>query len=245
MMTSLVCETASGVLSLVFPSHCPGCDSLDEESFCKECRKFLKPVNLSVVCARCGECLESHETNGKVCSKCKRSPPPYDMAISAYIYEGPIVRAMRLWKYHGHRYISAVLSELLTNWMISFAPEWLEKINGVVPVPHHQKTIRAREFSPPEDIASKVANAFNLQYMPRTVFKTRFTSPQVGLCMSERVQNVKNSMRVFDESLVSGKNILIIDDVMTTGATLSECARALRSAGAGKIYCITIARQYC
>jgi predicted amidophosphoribosyltransferase len=147
------------------------------------------------------------------------------------------------WKYHDQRYITGVLSELLCDWVAGKAPEWREQIEAVVPVPHHPRTLRWRGFSPSEDLAREVASKMGLKCMPRALFKIRFTAPQAGLDSSARIENLRFSMKVFDRELVENRVLLVVDDVMTTGATLRECARALVDAGASKVYCLTLARQ--
>jgi ComF family protein len=155
----------------------------------------------------------------------------------------PLTRAISLWKYENERYLSEILAELLSEWVACRAPRWWEKIEAVCPVPHHPKSVRARGFSPSEELAKSVAHRFGLPCLSRTVFKTRFTPRQAGLDRARRLLNLRMSMSVFDPPMVDGKTVLVIDDVITTGATIDECARALMVAGADKVYGLTLARQ--
>jgi len=167
----------------------------------------------------------------------------FKQAVSCLRYAGPLARAVVLWKYENHRYLSDVLALLMVDWAADSAPKWFDSIQAVVPAPQHPKTLDRRGFSPPEELASRLACAFSLPYLPRVLYKIRETEPQARLSRDARTSNIKDSMMVFDSSLVDGKTILVVDDVMTTGATVNECARALRISGAASVYCLTLARQ--
>jgi predicted amidophosphoribosyltransferase len=163
--------------------------------------------------------------------------------VAALRYSGPLTSAIPLWKYASERSLSPVFSSLLIDWVAAKAPKWWESVDGIVPVPHHPRTVRGRGFCPPEDLAGALARAFRIPYLPRALFKVRFTRPQTGLGRAARVANLDGSMFVFDRSLVEGGTLVVVDDVMTTGATLNECTRALGVAGAKKVYGLVLARQ--
>ncbi len=167
----------------------------------------------------------------------------FKQAVSCLRYTGPLARGVVLWKYEGHRYLSNPLASLMIEWTAGTAPAWFETVQAVVPAPQHPDTLRRRGFSPAEELASRLASAFELPYLPRLLFKIRYTEPQARLSRDTRTANIQDSMMVFDNSLIQGKIALVIDDVMTTGATINECARALKASGADTVYCLTLARQ--
>ncbi len=158
-------------------------------------------------------------------------------------YSGPIARAIVLWKYEGHREFSEYFSTLVVEWLGSVEIKWLKKIDFVIPSPLHEKTVKMRGFSPPEDLSKVVASELDAPWLPRILFKPRYTRPQAELERDQRKRNLLGSMKVYDPDLIKGKNILVVDDVMTTGATMDECARALKKAGVGRVYCLVVARQ--
>jgi len=241
---NLLQDTLDGFLSLLFPTRCAGCDRIDQPLLCDLCHSKLEWLDASGGCWRCGEPLELEETTyRRTCQKCREHLPKFTQAIAALRYSGPLARAIPLWKYRDQRGLSKVFGNLLCEWTASHAPAWWEKVESVVPVPHHPKTLRDRGFSPSDDLARHVAESFALPFLPKVVFKVRYTLPQNGLDQHTRMMNLQNSMKVFDPSLVANRVILVVDDVMTTGATLSECARALSEVGAGKIYGLVLARQ--
>ena len=236
-------EVYAGTLSLLFPQRCAACDRIDVQGFCDECYSLLEWLDPKLCCKRCGAPLTAGGGVRGACPECRRRPPRFNRAIAALRYTGPLVRALVEWKYRDQRQISAILSKLLLDWIPDNAPRWWENINAVVPVPHHVKTLRLRGFSPSEELAAPVSNAFAIPYLPRAIFKIRHTMPQMRLSRQQRAFNLHESMKVFDPSLIDGKIVLVVDDVMTTGATISECARALREAGAEKVYGLVLARQ--
>ncbi len=237
-------EIAAGTLSLLFPQRCPGCDRIDIQGFCENCNLLFEWLDPSECCVRCGAPLISEALeSGRKCARCRSHPPSYTQAVAALRYSGPLARSVILWKYEGERSLSRHLSELLIHWTARNAPKWWEKIDAIIPAPHHPKTFRMRGFSPPEDLAYPLACAYAIPYLPRTLFKIRYTRPQANLSREIRIRNLRMSMKVFDRSLVDGKTVLVVDDVMTTGATMGECARALKEAGSAKVYGIVLARQ--
>lgn len=242
--SELIWEVYAGTVSLLFPQRCAACDRVDVQGFCDECLSLLEWLDPKACCVRCGAPLKAGGDGYRsICSECRRRPPAFNRAIAALRYTGPLVRALVEWKYRDQRWISSFVTELLLKWIPDNAPKWWEDLDAVVPVPHHPKVTAERGFSPSEDLAGPVAGAFAIPYLPRVLFKTRHTPPQMRLSRRLRAINLHESMTVFDRSLVDGKKILVIDDVMTTGATVSECARALKAAGALKVYGLVLARQ--
>ncbi len=115
-------------------------------------------------------------------------------------------------------------------------------IERVVPVPLHKKRLLERGFNQAALMARSIARALEVPLELRCLVKVRSTSPQVGLKRSERIANVKGAFAVTQKARVSGKRLLLVDDVYTTGATLSEASRCLLGAGAKEVHVITFAR---
>ncbi len=242
--TTWLWEAVSGGLELLFPNRCAGCGRLDSPPICTNCRSLLEWLDAGGGCIRCGEPADPNGGSPhKRCPRCREHPPLYTQAIAALRYVGPLTRAVPAWKYSGRTDLTRCFSELLIDWIAGKAPSWWEKLDSLVPAPHHPRTIRSRGFAPPEELAGPLGSAFSIPVLPRTLYKVRFTKPQVGLAYVERKMNLHDSMYVFDGDLVAGRTMLVVDDVMTTGATINECARALISAGAKRIYGLVLARQ--
>jgi ComF family protein len=162
------------------------------------------------------------------CGDCLRHPPFYDQARAAVLYQGQVTGAIHRFKYRKE----VLLIEAL-GWLGNRFTGEKPGFDYLIPVPLHPKRLResrALEGIPAEKIR------------PRLLKRVRHTPPQVRLDPEERRQNVRGAFEIKDRGVVRGKNLLVVDDVFTTGATVNECARVLKEAGAGRVLVYTLAR---
>jgi len=152
-------------------------------------------------------------------------------------FEGPIRNALHKLKYHRNMALGDALAQPLAEYVGTLG--WT--VNLVVPVPLGKKRMKERGYNQIGLVAMPLAEINRWQYAPRALARTRETRSQVGLTVAERKENVAGAFRA-DTELVSGKSILLMDDVATTGATISACAAALLDAGARNVYALTLAR---
>ncbi len=117
----------------------------------------------------------------------------------------------------------------------------MPRVDAVIPVPLHQKRLRQREFNQSALLAKYLAKSLGIAMMLNCLVKVRDTTPQVGLRSQDRRKNIKHVFDLKQRELIEGKNIMLVDDVVTTGATVRECSRVLKKAGARNIYVITLA----
>ncbi len=243
-ITSLAFDLITGAFNLVFPGWCPGCDRIDHHGFCPECYSMLEPIDSDRSCKKCGSPgLPGFGGGGSLCPDCRTRPTRTEQSIASFKYSGPLSRAIVRWKYHDQRHLSSIFTGLMTDWVVLNAPEWWETLDFIIPTPQHPGTLRIRGFSPPDELSGQISKSFAIPLLPRTLYKIRETPPQARLSREDRERNLYESMCVFDGCLVSGKNVLVIDDVMTTGTTMNECARAILKAGALNVYGFVLARQ--
>jgi ComF family protein len=144
-----------------------------------------------------------------------------------------------LFKYSARLSAGEVISELLIEYLEKFSP--FPDIDIIVPVPLHWRRFFGRQFNQSAFLGRRVSQKLKLKYSERVLVRQRNTQPQVELQPSDRFLNVHGAFRV--RQVVKGVNFLLIDDVYTTGATVNECARVLKRAGAEKIYVLTFARR--
>jgi len=177
------------------------------------------------------------------CVNCRDAAPEFDRALSFGEYEGGLRGLIHLLKYERIAPVAAPLGGML-------ARSIAELLSGtaplIVPVPLHKSRRHARGFNQSELIARAAVRSLpqRLEVLEGALIRQRDTISQVGLSREERIQNVRDAFRVAQPSRVKGRDILLVDDVMTTGTTLSECARLLKEAGAERVWAATVARAF-
>ncbi len=227
---------------LLFPPFCAACsDPLPIGSRGRLCRDCLSSVRRSppASCPLCGQphpTLTGEEpTDPHLCGRCLVSPPPLDRAHFPLLYSGAVRQLIHNLKYRGDIYSLKPLVELV----MPLLPAGLQKGRCVVPVPLHPSRLRQRGFNQ----ALLIARALfpRSETAPFLLVRTKDTPTQTGLRRKERERNVKGVFQVKKGAVPS--RILLVDDVATTGATLSEAARALKRAGAEEVVVFALARS--
>jgi ComF family protein len=174
-----------------------------------------------------------------LCGRCILQPPPYSGARSYGYYTAELSRVIQEFKFHGRRNLTSLLAPLLTE---TFLGSWREEdFDLVVAVPLHPKRKRERGYNQSELLARALARSAAIPYS-RPLARIRPTLPQVGLTDSQRLENVRKAFRCDSAQAVSQRRILLVDDVMTTGATVASAAQALLEAGALRVSVLTVAR---
>jgi ComF family protein len=175
-----------------------------------------------------------------LCGDCILHAPPYAGARSFGYYTGELTSIVQGMKFSGRRNLAGLLAPLLT---ATFYDTWnREQVDLVVPVPLHSKRKRDRGYNQSELLARSLARQIAVPLEKGALVRTRPTLPQVGLTDAQRLENVRGAFRCALPRRVSGKRVLLIDDVMTTGATASSAARALLEGGASRVSVLTVAR---
>lgn len=159
------------------------------------------------------------------------------MLRSWSIFEGPVRSAVLNLKYHRNASLGEVLAHPLAEYVRTL--DW--QVDLVIPVPLGKERARERGYNQIGIVAKMVAAIRQWQYAPNGLTRTRETRSQVGLTAMERKANVMGAFRA-EKEIVSGKRLLLMDDVATTGATISECSSALLQANAKVVYALTLAR---
>jgi competence protein ComFC len=172
-----------------------------------------------------------------LCRDCKSSRPPFEAMRSWSIFEGPIRNALHKLKYRRNLALGDALACQLAEFVRSLS--W--PVNLVVPVPLGKQRLRERGYNQVGLVALPLAAMLGRRYAPRAVVRSKDTRSQVGLSAPERKENVSGAFTASPE-IATNRTVLLIDDVATTGATLSSCARALLAAGAPAVYALTLAR---
>jgi ComF family protein len=233
----------ASLLDIIFPPVCPLCEEgLMDGILCADCRGGMLSKKIKgPFCAVCGipfigygDVPETHK--GRLCGRCITEKTPFKEARSAFAYEGAVLEAIHRFKYGGRVALAGYLGRLASE-----AAEFKATPDVVVPVPLHRNRLRKRGFNQSLLIAREVAKKLRAPVDYINLKRVRATDPQINLRIKEREDNIKGAFVVKDDMAFRDKNVLLIDDVFTTGATIRECAKALNKAGA-EVYVLTLAR---
>lgn len=223
---------ASALLDLLYPPRCAACRELlassADEPFCPTCREAIDPVPPG--CARCG--LPGPDP---VCGACLAAPPAFASCRAGALFGGPLADAVHALKY-GDR---PALARPLGAWLAAGAA-WPEGA-AVVAVPLGRKRRLARGYDQAQLLARAVARARRAPFLPAALRRSRETVPQVGRSREERLRNVRGAFAA-ERRLVEGRALVLVDDVVTTGATAGACSEALLAAGAREVHVYALAR---
>lgn len=231
-------------LDLIYPRKCPGCKlprsgGFVQETVCADCWQAIEK-NTPPFCSSCGRHLSADRITENTCADCRARRPHFDRAFAPCVYTGVIQELIQEFKYRGKDYLEKPLSAL----MIGFIEDYgipVDSFGGIVPIPLHPARLREREFNQAELLSRSISRRFNLSVLGKTLVRTRHTAMQAQLPDSRRRANIAGSFTVTDPAPLSGRNILLIDDVLTTGATASEAASTLKQAGASSVTVMTLA----
>jgi ComF family protein len=166
----------------------------------------------------------------------------FDTARSIAIYDGSLKEAIHKFKFKCKTALGEPLAGVLIEYLARNPVFDLSRVDVLTTVPLHLKRERERGFNQSEFIAKALATYFDIPFRRDLIAKTRDTKPQFGLCREERFGNVAGAFEVKSLGNVIGRNVLIIDDIFTTGATASECARVLKEYGALSVHVLTLSR---
>lgn len=234
------------LLHLLYPKTCAACGMPAHSGLCTSCRAEIR-VHPDVVCCKtCGKVIMEPTSSGRVaatCKQCLRHPPHYDAARSAAAFSGPVRDLIHAFKYNRSTWLRHELSELLAGSVITYFNS--ERIHAVCPVPLNRRKERQRGYNQAALLAEKVAKSIQTTYLPNVLARSRNTPTQTHMSAQERRRNVAGAFQspAHLRPWVYGRCFLLIDDVMTTGSTLSECAAALKANGAERVLAATVARD--
>jgi len=232
-------------LNLFYPEECFICSSpvarRQDCGLCDDCRRKILDLRIDgALCPSCGAPLPGFATGAaNLCLECIRRPPPYSGARSFGYYSTEMRRAIHELKFEGRRPLAKLLAPFLAE--IFFESWRREDFDLITAVPLHRVRRRERGFNQAELLSRALAQITGISEL-RTLRRAAATRSQVGLSDAQRRENVRNAFRCTDAGRVTGKRILLIDDVMTTGATVTSAAEALIGAGAEKVSVLTVAR---
>ena len=226
----------AGFLDLLYPRRCPVCSEIvmpKGNLICPDCMEKLAFVRRPV-CKCCGKEIISPEA--EYCFDCTRHPHSFDSGMALINYNDTASRSMALIKYHGRREYLDFYSEAMFR---RFGPA-IRRLSPdcIIPVPVHKSRLKKRGFNQAEIVAKVLSENTGIAMDAGAVKRIKATSPQKELGDKGRKRNIRGAFAV--QKNVKGENIVLIDDIYTTGSTLDEAARVLKKAGAENVYFLTV-----
>lgn len=231
---SLVQEYTQALLDLLFPPRCVSCQNPDAW-LCSRCLNNIFFIT-APFCERCGSPLA---TSLSSCGQCRKNPLKYIDGIRAasLFKNNPIRPAIHFLKYNNRKAVAAVLGKILADAY----QDYDLSADVIVPVPLHPARLRERGYNQSELLARNIGKILSLPVNTMTLQRVRQTKSQMELGAEERYLNVAGAFTCRDNAL-SGQRVLLIDDVYTTGSTLTACAEALKQRGAAAVWGLTLAK---
>ncbi|OIP27394.1 MAG: amidophosphoribosyltransferase [Chloroflexi bacterium CG_4_9_14_3_um_filter_45_9] len=224
---------AEAAVDFFFPKQCVGCGKMGD-FLCSTCREKLPRLS-PPICPKCGK----PQASGIVCPSCRQRKAVIDGIRSPFLFDNVMRKAIHQFKYYNLKAISSCLAQFLADYLAT------NPLPGevLVPVPLHPKRLKQRGYNQSSLLAREVSKLVNLPVIENCLIRAKQGQPQVKTTsVEERQKNVIDAFVGRDER-VSGKQIILIDDVCTSGATLESCARALKNRGALSVWGLTLARE--
>jgi ComF family protein len=218
----------------LLPHYCVLChEKAEEQDLCPPCAAELPHIEQA--CPQCAMPLAGEITTS--CGACQDNPPYYDRTIALFYYQDPIIKMVSQFKFHDKLLYGKLFSTLLID-KIKAQQEALPDL--LLPIPLHASRLRERGFNQALELARPLAKIFSLKLNYRDLLRTRATQQQSMIEKNDRASNVKNAFTLRQK--ISAKHVGLIDDVMTTGHTLNECAKVLKKQGVEKVTVFAVAR---
>ena len=224
------------LLDIIYPLRCSFCKEIISRGskffLCNMCQEKVKFIKNG--CEICGKSLITGYEH--ICTDCRINKHEFERCISAVEYRDEVKYALIKYKFFGKKPLVNTFTELIIDKVKEFSD-----IDMIVGVPMYILKYKQRGFNQTEILAKAISKKMRIPYFNGILTKVKNTKSQSVLSRKKRLMNLKDAFKVMDNTKITNKNILIVDDIYTTGATASECATCLKKAGASNVYVLTIA----
>jgi competence protein ComFC len=234
-------DLLGGIASLLYPPSCTICSAPVDagEYLCGDCESKITRI-VPPFCEKCSEPFDGAITTAFACANCAQRKIYFEAAVSAYRARGIVRHVILNFKYGRQIH----LRHLVARWLVAAMDDRRlrdRRFDAIIPVPLHPARQRERGFNQAELLAEWLSEHLSLP-LCRALERVHYTTTQTAFDRAERMQNLRGAFRLRKKADVRSLRVLLIDDVLTTGSTLSECARVLKEAGAQSIFAATAAR---
>lgn len=229
------------LLNLIFPPQCLNCNLLvpSHGTLCLSCWQGIEFIT-DPCCQCCGYPFAFATGEQSLCGECLQSPPPYARARAAFRYSDASRDLVRKLKFHDQ----TLLARIFATWLISAGRPLIDDCELIVPVPLHYWRFVRRRYNQSALLAQSLSRQCGLPVLVDGLSRTRNTPPQSSLTRKQRIENVRDVFTVTPRHAraIRGRRVLLVDDVITTAATVRECTQALLAAGAASVQVLALAR---
>jgi len=230
------------ILNLLFPPQCLICNGsvAANGTLCLPCWQQVRFIT-DPMCACCGAPFDYALGPEAICGECMREHPVYARGRAVFRYDEHSRALVTKLKYADQAQLAAIYGK----WLANFGKTLATASDVIVPVPLHYWRFLGRRYNQSALLAYAMAKQCGLPVLPDGLKRTRKTLPQPGLTRKQRQDNVRGAFAVSQKHIakIKGKSVLLIDDVMTTSATIDQCSKVLLKAGAAQVYVLTLARK--
>ncbi|MCE3233438.1 MAG: competence protein ComF [Rickettsiaceae bacterium] len=227
-------------LDTIFPPQCMACRKFVQEKggLCHSCWEAIDFIS-SPQCDKCGVPFELATHTELLCGKCISDAPKYYKARAVFLYDDSSSSIITRFKYGDQIHTSSSFAK----WMVRVGQEVLKDADVVVPVPLHKRRLFSRRYNQSALLANSIGVEAGIDACNDMLLRVKNTKPQAGLTLNQRAVNVKGAFALNPKhkAKVIGKNVILVDDVITTGSTINACVNALLKAGAGQVSVLTLA----
>lgn len=231
-----------GLKDIFFPDNCCVCrqfiNNRHQQQLCESCLSKIQ-LNTPPFCLRCSRHLDQFSPTG-LCTSCSMENYCFDHAWSACLYDDPLSHLLHQFKYNGKTALRRTFFTLMTNYIDRFHLP-LNQFDYVTPLSLHSSRLRERGYNQSALIAQDICNHYQLQLVNDIIIRVQPTLPQANLNQKQRWTNVQGAFKINPSTRIADKSVLIVDDLLTTGATASFAASALKEAGAAYVGVLTLA----
>jgi ComF family protein len=231
----------STAMDTLFPARCAACREAVgvHGALCSVCWGDIHFIT-DPLCHRCGLPFEHIMGEMALCGHCMKQPPAFAEARAVFRYDGSSRAQVLALKYYDKTQLAPVFGQ----WLARMGKPYAAKVQAILPVPLHYWRLLGRRYNQAALLAHALSDQTGLPVLADALLRTRATRTQAGLTKKGREDNVRGAFKVASRkrARLKGASVLLIDDVMTTGATLNACARALHDAGVIDVYVLTLAR---
>lgn len=231
-------------LDWLYPRDCPECNAPSDREgryWCWSCFRKIELFAQHGGCDICGQRTEGGVAHSFVCGACLAQRPRFDRARAAADFTHTLREQIHAFKYQGAMWMRHDLCDVLEG--AARTHFHVATVDVVMPVPLHRLRRRSRSFNQSALLAEELARRIDRRCDAQSLVRVRDTATQTKLNAARRRENIAGAFEVKRPEWVAQRCVLLVDDVMTTGATLDECARALKSAGARTVWAVTVARR--